>query len=70
MFGGLFPRVEVLEFGALDWGPNPPPLREKLGIVSPLLVHVTLTGVEYMAKVCLSLSYPFNVGFFPHFLDV
>ena len=42
-------------------GPTPSLLREKLGVMRFLLVHVSLQEVE-CGRLCLGITYPFSVG--------
>ena len=45
-------------------GPNHLLLREKLGIGGSLLIVWHCAGVRFIMRVCLSLSYPFQCGYF------
>lgn len=39
-------------------------LMENLGVMNPYLLYVTMPGVKFMARLCLTLSYLFHCGYF------
>lgn len=47
-------------------GPNLHPLQEKLGIGGSFPKYGAVLGAGFLARACLSLSYPFQSG---HFLS-
>lgn len=63
--------MEVLKIGVLDVGSKTFTLHGEAIIVNSLpCMYVAVLGVGFMVRVCLSLSYPFDVGFFSFALCV
>lgn len=59
MFWGPIPQVEVLKAKGINMGPNPS-LREKLGVLGYMLCQEW----GFMVRVCISVSYSCQSGFF------